>query len=292
MTTKEIQAIVGRTQVLKFHNPVCENVKYLINDFELDVISISKSGMLYEFEVKISRGDFKADLKKRKHFFYTQVPERGPNYFSYVCPDGLIKKSEIGSGIGLYYAKDGELIEIQAPKRLHKIIHDKEKILEKVCRVMSERHFLGSCRMTFENKEHVARVAKYFKPVIGGPAINSFDNKNQIQMSEENQRTENLTFGHAIQAAKEGKLIARKGWKGKGMFVFMRPGDELDPLFIIEKVKSLPDAYKETLKNVTFQEGEKIKFTPYLCMKAADNTIVNGWLASQTDMLSNDWCIL
>jgi hypothetical protein len=33
----------------------------------------------------------------------------------------------------------------------------------------------------------------------------------------------------------------------------------------------------------------KIKFTAYLCMKAADDTIVNGWLASQTDMLSDDW---
>lgn len=46
--TKHIQKLVGRMQVLKFHSPVCENVKYLINDFELDVVSVSKSGMLYE----------------------------------------------------------------------------------------------------------------------------------------------------------------------------------------------------------------------------------------------------
>ena len=103
--------------------------------------------------------------------------------------------------------------------------------------------------------------------------------------------TTNLNFGQALEAVKQGKLISREGWNGKGMFVFQRPADELDPLFIIEKVKSLPEAYKNTLKNVTFQEGEKIKFGAYLCI-AADNSIVNGWLASQTDMLANDWCIL
>ncbi len=50
--------------------------------------------------------------------------------------------------------------------------------------------------------------------------------------------------------------------------------------------------FKETLKNVTFQEGEKIKFGSYLCMKTAMNTVVNGWIPSQTDILSSDWCIL
>jgi len=102
----------------------------------------------------------------------------------------------------------------------------------------------------------------------------------------------NLTFGEAIVAVKQGKLISRVGWNGKKMFVFMRPADDLDPLFIMEKVKSLPYDYKKTLQNVTFSEGEKIHFGPYLCMKAADNSIVNGWLASQTDILAEDWCIL
>jgi hypothetical protein len=102
----------------------------------------------------------------------------------------------------------------------------------------------------------------------------------------------NLSFGKAIDAAKDGKLIARSGWNGKGMFVFMRPSDHLEPSFIIEKVKSLPQAFKNTLIGVTFREGETIKFGSYLCMKAADNSIVNGWLASQTDMLANDWEIV
>jgi len=101
-----------------------------------------------------------------------------------------------------------------------------------------------------------------------------------------------MNFGEALQAVKQGKLAQRQGWNGKGMFIFMRPADNLDPLFIIDKVKSLPQSYKDTLKNVTFTEGEQIHFTAYLCLKAADNSVVNGWLASQTDMLAEDWGII
>jgi len=112
------------------------------------------------------------------------------------------------------------------------------------------------------------------------------------------KETTGLTFGLAIEALKKGKMVARQGWNGKGMFIFMRPEDTLTT-GIVAKVKSLPEEVKEWIdKNVDdkVNQGESgltpIKFTSYLCMKAADNTIVNGWLASQTDMLSEDWCIL
>lgn len=101
----------------------------------------------------------------------------------------------------------------------------------------------------------------------------------------------NLTFGTALEAAKKGQLICREGWNGKGMFVFMRPADTLSVEMIITKVKSLPSSVKAYFAD-TFVAGHDIQFTEYLCMKAADGTIVNGWLASQTDMLATDWCIL
>jgi hypothetical protein len=152
-TTKQIQLAVGKMQVLKFHSPVCENVKYLINDFELDVMSVSKSGMLYEFEVKVSRSDFLADKKKRKHEFYKTYPNHQPNYFSYACPKDLITLNEIGSNCGLYYFDNGEITEVRPPKRIHKSIHDRNKVLEKICRITSERKFLNGCRMTYNNKK-------------------------------------------------------------------------------------------------------------------------------------------
>lgn len=104
-----------------------------------------------------------------------------------------------------------------------------------------------------------------------------------------------LNFGQAIELVKRGNLVSRKGWNGKGMFIFMRPEDTLTTGFI-PKVKSLPEQVKIWIdKNMDdkVNPGEQglnpVKFTAYLCMKAADNTIVNGWLASQTDMLAEDW---
>lgn len=106
----------------------------------------------------------------------------------------------------------------------------------------------------------------------------------------------NVNFSTALEAVKEGKRIAREGWNGKNMFVFMRPADSLDYGFIIEKVKSLPDSVKNYYKSLVDEKPVTVSctvtFTAYLCMKAADGSIVNGWLASQTDILANDWCIL
>ena len=83
---------------------------------ECDMISISKSDYIYEYEVKISRSDFKADFKKEKHklmlegksaidniektFYYT------PNYFNFVVPTGLISIEEVPNYAGLIYMDD------------------------------------------------------------------------------------------------------------------------------------------------------------------------------------------
>ena len=101
------------------------------------------------------------------------------------------------------------------------------------------------------------------------------------------------TFGQALESLKRGHLVARKGWNGKGMFIFMRPEDSLPTNMIVNQVKSLPESFKRWVaNNYGDSETDRIKFTAYLCMKAADGTIVNGWLASQTDMLANDWVIV
>ena len=113
--------------------------------------------------------------------------------------------------------------------------------------------------------------------------------------------TENQNFGQAIEALKQGKRVARHGWNGKGMFLFMRPADELNIDFVVNKVKSLPQSVKEYYRQdivdekgnpLPFEIDDVVKFTAYICMKAADGTIVNGWFASQIDMLSEDWTIL
>lgn len=101
------------------------------------------------------------------------------------------------------------------------------------------------------------------------------------------------SFGQALKSIQRGRLVARQGWNGKGMFIFQRPEDSLPTNIIVNQVKSLPESFKRWVSdNYGDSESDKIKFTAYLCMKTADGTVVNGWLASQTDMLANDWMIV
>ena len=111
----------------------------------------------------------------------------------------------------------------------------------------------------------------------------------------------NLNLGQAIEALKQGKRVARQGWNGKDMFIFMRPADELHVAFVAKYIKSLPQSVKdyyyqdcvdENGNLLDLEKNDVVKFTAYLCLKAADGTIVNGWLATQTDILSEDWTIL
>ena len=101
--------------------------------------------------------------------------------------------------------------------------------------------------------------------------------------------TKNMTFGDAIEYLKKGVLVSRSGWNEKKMYLFMRPEDTL-PLDVIVRAKSLPDSFKT--KVLVNPNTTEVKFGAYICMKCADGSICNGWLASQTDMLSEDWCIV
>lgn len=94
----------------------------------------------------------------------------------------------------------------------------------------------------------------------------------------------NFDYGQALTYLKQGLMLQRKGWNGKGMFVFMRPFDTL-PKAVVENVKSLP----VEVKNFLSKQERPIDFKAYLCMYNAKGEVVNGWLASQEDMLANDW---
>lgn len=99
--------------------------------------------------------------------------------------------------------------------------------------------------------------------------------------------TNKLNFGQALEAMANGKRVSREGWNGKKMFIFQRPADTL-PKDFIAKVKSLPESVKSFLVSL----DRDVVFCSYFCMYAADGSIVNGWLASQTDMQSSDWGVL
>lgn len=145
--------------------------------------------------------------------------------------------------------------------------------------------------------EYDARLHYYRCPVCGFDREKlSLQRRRQLpslQRNLEQLKSKKMNFGQAIEAVKNGKLAAREGWNGKGMFIFMRPQCELDADTVVNKVQSLPESVKKWVaENYGDSPSDKIKFSEYICMKAADGTIVNGWLASQTDMLSEDWTIL
>lgn len=88
-----------------------------------------------------------------------------------------------------------------------------------------------------------------------------------------------MDFGKAISLLKQGRFVARKGWNGKGMFLWLKPATT---------IKS--DWYKDPiLKSIVDSNGGETEALGTICMKTADNKVLTGWLASQIDMLSEDW---
>ncbi len=157
--TKEIQFAICKYLSEKGHEHVCENYGHLV--FEMDVASLSKSDMLLEFEVKVSRSDFLVDKNKRKKHGLAKFEmygnpkgyeERCPNYFYYVCPDGMISKNEIPPFAGLlYYNADKEIVLIKGPKKIHHTLSKRVQVLSKMLRMTSQRKYLGGTMMTYKN---------------------------------------------------------------------------------------------------------------------------------------------
>lgn len=84
-----------------------------------------------------------------------------------------------------------------------------------------------------------------------------------------------MNFGQAIEALKEGKKVSRSGWNGKGMFLYYVPENTYPAITEIAKQ--------------TF--GDNVPYGAYIAMKTAQDNVV-PWLASQPDMLSQDWEIV
>lgn len=83
-----------------------------------------------------------------------------------------------------------------------------------------------------------------------------------------------MTFGEALEALKAGKQVGRAGWNGKGMFLFLVPGSR----FAVNR---------EPLLGI-YPEGTTIDYHAHIDMKTAQGYII-PWLASQADLLDEDW---
>lgn len=90
-------------------------------------------------------------------------------------------------------------------------------------------------------------------------------------------------FEKALSLLKEGYFIARKGWNGKGMYLYLTEGKRI----------TAGDIKTDSLRIVAENEqAQEVTILPHVDMRAADGSIVIGWLASQSDMLAEDWIIV
>ncbi len=136
-----------------------------------------------------------------------------------------------------------------------------------------------------ENPNDLGYLVEY---VDGGkPNVQGFDGYISWSPAEQFEKAYQpltaLSFGHAIAAMKEGHKVARAGWNGKGMFIAISPG-----------APQLPADRFWNPHNAEFarQNGGKADVLPCITMKTATGEILMGWLASQTDMLADDWQVV
>lgn len=91
-----------------------------------------------------------------------------------------------------------------------------------------------------------------------------------------------MTFGEAIEAMRRGCKVTRIGWNGKGMYIWVIPGST------VRGCNQITDPH---LAEIDKAEGE-IRFLGSIRMRTATGDVLTGWLASQTDMLAEDWVVV
>lgn len=94
-----------------------------------------------------------------------------------------------------------------------------------------------------------------------------------------NETSTNLDFGQALRLLKAGKRVARAGWNGAGMWVCLMPAVVIPEGVVNGRTKQ-------------FVPTGDLNCQPYLAMWTAKREWQPGWLASQADMLANDWEIV
>lgn len=89
-----------------------------------------------------------------------------------------------------------------------------------------------------------------------------------------------MNFGQALENLKRGHRVCREGWNGKGMFLYLNPASDV----VVSEGRPMASG---------IPVGTPVHCNPYIMMKTADvNITVVPWLASQTDILADDWIVL
>jgi hypothetical protein len=108
----------------------------------------------------------------------------------------------------------------------------------------------------------------------------------KAQFENAYRNTTGLTFGMAIEALKKGLKVSRAGWNGKGMYLWLMPA-------AMVKVEWCKEPHLKALAEANGGEIEALGTIRMFTVNAhGRKAVLTGWLASQTDMLSEDWEIV
>lgn len=97
-----------------------------------------------------------------------------------------------------------------------------------------------------------------------------------------------MNFGEAIAALKSGQRVRRSGWNGKGMWLALTPGSTIPAT----QARSTATIALAAERAPFLEQAGDLTIGAHIDMRAADGTLVIGWLASQTDMLAEDWQVV
>lgn len=113
------------------------------------------------------------------------------------------------------------------------------------------------------------------------------DNRHEVKYTEEDYRLtflkepRDMTFSGALAAMKLGYKVARKGWNGKGMYLWLLPAAEVKR-----------DWCRDPRLLEAMGDRDVLPCLGSIRMFTATKEVLTGWLASQTDMLAEDWVLV
>lgn len=156
MTAKQIEQALGKDRITSGDKIVCCNVNFVLKG-QQDLLAVTSTGLVVEYEIKVTRSDFFRDKVKGKDQYFKMVdivPDRIPNKFYYVVPIGLVEVDEVPDWAGLIYITENLVpYSKKAAPLIHKHKHDLQKIYRKITTLYQQRQFLGCCLMTYKNRQ-------------------------------------------------------------------------------------------------------------------------------------------
>lgn len=136
-----------------------------------------------------------------------------------------------------------------------------------------------------EDEKHLANEAGFLVEYVDGGRANDERHAGYISWSPADvfakayREIDKLTFGEALEAMRQGHSVCRQGWNGKGMFIYLVPENRYKPT--TEAGRAIGAKYLDGM----------VPYGAYIAIKTAQDNVV-PWLASQTDVLAQDWEVL